>query len=299
VILLTGYSGFLGSAVLRELEDSRLGVLRVGRTSTSDIIWDLNDVLTIPGAVSELEKVIHVAGMAHRVPKDEKEAEIFYVANVGGTMRLLEGLDAWVNQNQRNYPKQFVFISSVAVYGLDAGENIREDYPCRPQSPYGKSKLQAEELVFEWGKKHGVAILVLRLPLIWGEDAPGNLGAMEKAIRRGYYFRVGSGDATRSMVDIYELSTFVSNLSGDEQGVFNLVSFNASFKEIENYFATKYKRRIIVIPPVLARMAAMFGDIIEILPINSNRLKKIENSLTFDDGGARKEIGWLGTNVLG
>lgn len=299
MILLTGYSGFLGSAVLRELEDSRVGVIRVGRTSTSDIFWNLNDVLTIPGAVSVLERVIHVAGKAHTVPKDEKEAALFHNANADGTMRLLEGLDAWVNQNQRNYPKQFVFISSVAVYGLDAGENIGEDYPCRPQTPYGISKLQAEGLVIQWGKKHGVAILILRLPLIWGENAPGNLGAMEKAIRKWFYFRVGSGDATRSMVDICELSTFISNLTGEEQGVFNLVSFNASFKKIENYFATKYKRRIKVIPPVLARLAAMFGDIIGILPINSNRLKKIENSLTFDDSGARKEIGWISTNVLG
>jgi nucleoside-diphosphate-sugar epimerase len=293
VILLTGYSGFLGSAVLRELEDSRLGVLRVGRTSTSDIFWNLNDVLTIPGAVSELERVIHVAGKAHTVPKDEKEAALFHDANVGGMLRLLEGLDAWIHQNQRNYPKQFVFISSVAVYGLDAGENIGEDFPCNPPTPYGKSKLQAEELVLEWGKKHGVAVLILRLPLIWGENAPGNLGAMEKAIRKGYYFRIGSGDAVRSIVDIGELSNFIAQLKGEEQGIYNLASCNVNFKEIEQYFRKKYKLRIKVIPRGFAQILAKIGDLVFIFPLNSYRLQKIENSLTFDASKAIKNIGWI------
>lgn len=272
----------------------------MGRSLSDDVIWDMtSDALPDLDIIDQIDSVIHIAGKAHSVPRNTEEEQLFFTVNYHGTIKLLHGIDNWVLKNNSMYPRQFIFIGSVAVYGLEFGLGINENTTPSPNSAYGKSKLQAEQLVLEWGRQHGVAILILRLPLIWGENAPGNFGAMEKAIRKGYYFRVGSGDATRSMVDINELSTFISNLSGEERGVFNLVSFNASFKEIENYFAAKYKRRIKVIPPVLARMAAIFGDIIGILPINSNRLKKIENSLTFDDSAARKEIGWLGTNVLG
>ena len=67
-------------------------------------------------------------------------------------------------------------------------------------TPYADSKIQAEELLREWGKLNNVNMLILRLPLLVGENPPGNLGSMIRAIKKGYYFRIGDGSARRSMV---------------------------------------------------------------------------------------------------
>ena len=57
----------------------------------------------------------------------------------------------------------------------------------------GKSKIDAEAEVVSWCKKNDVEFLILRLPLISGPNPPGNLGALYKAIQKGYYFRIGKG----------------------------------------------------------------------------------------------------------
>ncbi len=270
----------------------------MGRSHFDDVKWDMaSDSLPDLDIIDQIDRVIHIAGKAHSVPRNTKEEQLFFTVNYHGTIKLLHGIDNWVLKNNSMYPRQFIFISSVSVYGLDAGENISEDYPCQPQTPYGKSKLQAEESVLEWGRQHGIAILILRLPLIWGEEAPGNLGAMEKAIRKGYYFRIGSGEAVRSMVDIHELAVFMANLKGDEQGIYNMVSCNVSYNEIEQYFGKKYNRRIKVIPRGFAKFLAKIGDRVSTFPLDSYRLNKMENLLTFDSSLAIEKIGWIGTEL--
>jgi nucleoside-diphosphate-sugar epimerase len=259
----------------------------------SDFSCDLK--LEIPKfkRLKDFDRIIHAAGKAHSLPKHLLEEREFHWVNVDGTRNLLNGIDAWVESNQgRVYPRQFVFISTVAVYGLEGGVNISEDQVLVPTSAYGKSKLEAEKLVLDWGKEHRVNILILRLPLIFGLGAPGNLGAMEKAIKKGYYFRIGSGNAVRSMVEVEQLSDFLVNLDGSESGIYNLVSYHRSFKEVEQIFSDLYYKRIKVIPSWMAKFAAKLGDVIPGFPLNSYRLKKLESSLTFNCSKAEQQLGW-------
>lgn len=289
-VLLTGGSGFLGNR-LRNYPSKLFFTL--GRTANSDLKVDL--VRDIPNLdlIDNLERIIHAAGKAHSVPRNLAEEEEFYKVNVDGTRNLLQGIDVWVKSNTgRVYPKQFVFVSTVAVYGLEEGIGISENQILEPASDYGKSKLEAEKLVLDWGKEHGVNVLFLRLPLIFGMGAPGNLGAMEKAIKKGYYFRIGSGNAVRSMVDVEQLSDFLVNLDGSESGIYNLVSYHRSFKEVEQIFSGIYHKRIKVIPSWMATLAAKLGDMIPGFPLNSYRLKKLESSLTFDCSLAEQQLGW-------
>jgi nucleoside-diphosphate-sugar epimerase len=289
--VITGGSGYLGRNIFKNpLEES---FYCLGRSGGCDEILDLSSI--VPGfkEINEMNCVIHAAGKAHLVPRDLAEEEDFYKVNVDGTRNLLKGIDVWIESNvTRVYPKQFVFISTVAVYGLEGGVDISENQVLEPVSAYGKSKLEAEKLVLDWGKEHGVNILILRLPLIFGMGAPGNLGAMEKAIKKGYYFRIGSGNAVRSMVDVEQLSKFLVHLDGSESGMYNLVSYHRSFKEVEQIFSDKFHKRIKVIPSWMAKFAAQLGDVIPGFPLNSYRLKKLESSLTFDCSKAEQQLGW-------
>lgn len=268
MVLLTGYSGFLGKQILAELGED---VCTLGRNTNADFICDLSE--QIPQIDVNVSRVIHAAGLAHKIPKSQSEKDDFFRVNLTGTLNLLKGLE-------NTHVEQFVLISSVSV--------LEEE----PRSPYAQSKLEAEIVVLDWCKKNNTNALILRLPLIWGENAPGNLGAMEKAIKNGYYFAFGEGNAVRAMVDIKEVSTFISQLKGNESGVFTLVSYHRSYKEVESIFAQKYKKKIKRLPGWMVKIAAKLGDVVPGFPINSYRLNKLETSLTFDDSDARQTLGW-------
>ncbi len=291
MILISGSTGYLGRYIVKAI--SLNSMFTVGRSAKNNLNFDLATEIPILTGLSELSSVIHAAGKAHSVPRNLAEEEEFYKVNVDGTRNLLQGIDVWVKSDEdRKYPKQFVFVSTVAVYGLEEGIGISENQILEPASAYGKSKVEAEKLVLNWGKEHGVNILILRLPLIFGMGAPGNLGAMEQAIKKRYYFRIGSGNAVRSMVDVEQLGDFLVHLDGSESGIYNLVSYHRSFKVVEQIFSDIYHKRIKVIPSWLATLAAKLGDVIPGFPLNSYRLKKLESSLTFDCSLAEQQLGW-------
>ena len=106
---------------------------------------------------------------------------------------------------------------------------------------------------------------------------------MEKAIKNGYYFSIGFGQSKRSLVYLKDLVQILISLKGTEFGIFNIVSEDKSYHEIENHFALKYDKKIRRIPLPVVKMAAKLGDVLPFIPINSYRLSKIEKCLTFQN----------------
>jgi len=130
-ILLTGSNGFLGQNLLKKLS-----------TGNSVVTCDLNKAIiscdlsqAIPQLKDTFDMVIHAAGKAHVVPKNGEEEKLFFDVNYLGTINLLQALE-------KNPPKSFVFISTVAVYGLEEGDLITEDFPLNGSTSYAKSKKQ-------------------------------------------------------------------------------------------------------------------------------------------------------------
>lgn len=287
--LLTGASGFLGNYISKKLPGK---VISLGRSGNNEVICDLSN--EIPDLVP-VEMVIHSAGHAHRIPKNEEEEQQFWKVNFDGTKNLTKGLE-----KLETLPETFVFISTVAVYGLEQGELINESTQENPQSPYGKSKLEAELFLTDWAEKNKVNLVILRLPLIaGGENTPGNLGAMIKAIRKNYYFRVGEGKARKSMVLAEDIGTLIPNLAG-KSGVFNLTDGkHPSLAELDSYLAGIYNKRVKQINYSLLQSLAKIGDFLPFFPLNSYRLEKLSNALTFDDSKAKAILGWDPNPVIG
>lgn len=182
-VLLTGASGFLGKYLLAELDAQEIQVDTIGRTAENTFQCDLaKDSLELPNDVL-YDMVVHNAGKAHFVPQNEAEGKVFYGVNVGGTEKLLDAI-----LSLKNKPKCIVFVSTVAVYGLELGENIDETAPLLGNSPYAKSKIMAEEMIQTWCASNGVNCVILRLPLVVGENAPGNLGGYGKGHSKGILF---------------------------------------------------------------------------------------------------------------
>lgn len=292
MILLTGASGFLGKEMIAVFERCRLSYLTLGRSPANAIEWDLSAPYT--SSLPAVDVVVHAAGKAHIVPKNAHERKDFFTINVQGTRHLLTALE------QNPTLKKFIFISSVSVYGLVEGTTVTEDKPLLAADPYGKSKIEAEILISDWCKRQNIDYYILRLPLIAGKNPPGNLGAMVKGIKSGRYLSVGKARAKKSMILAGDLAEFITTIQGPP-GVYNLTDgYHPSFGELENMISTFYnKKKPVALPGIAAKLLGLAGDIFGAkFPVNSNKLKKITSTLTFDDTRARMQLQWNPHEVL-
>ncbi|MCG9793923.1 NAD-dependent epimerase/dehydratase family protein [Flavobacterium algicola] len=283
-ILVTGANGFLGKSIFEEYSSESF-VCTLARSSGDYRICLENDT---PVFDHKFDLVVHAAGKAHSVPKSESQKKEFYDINVTGTQNLLTGIE------RVGLPKEFVFISSVAVYGKSKGVNIDEKTVLNAKDAYGLSKIEAEVLVLDWCQKNNVVGTILRLPLLIGENPPGNLGAMIRAINKGYYFDIAGGKAKKSMVLISDVSKFIKT-AASMGGIFNLTDgYHPSFKEISHTLANNHNKRMpFNMPYSIAKVLGLLGDILgDRFPVNSDKISKITSDLTFDDSKARKEVGW-------
>lgn len=288
--LLTGSSGFLGKSISEELSKDNL----LYTLSRREGQYKINLDTEIANFGRSFDIVIHAAGKAHYIPNSYKDIIEFNKTNVIGTLNLLKGLEI------SGVPKMFVFISSVSVYGIDYGIKIDEQNILNAFDPYGKSKIEAEEIVKNWCKKNSIKCTILRLPLVLGANPPGNLDSMIKAIRRGYYFNISYGAAKKSMVLASDVAKCII-VAAKVGGIYNLTDgYHPSFNELSHYIAKEMKKGFVPnIPKFFANILAKIGDAIgPKFPINSNKLMKITSTLTFDDSKARKAFGWNPTPVL-
>ncbi len=291
-ILITGGKGFLGQQIVKGLRYRGCKTYSLGRTTDNDIVCDL--AYKPPTIQMYFDIVVHAAGRAHMTPQTEKDKELFYKVNVQGTKNLLKALE------KSSIPLAFIFISTVAVYGKEIGEMIKETEPMLAKDPYGLSKIQAETIITKWCERNKVICTIYRLPLIAGPNPPGNLKSMINSIEKGYYFNVGGGYVRKSIVmaeDIAEI-IFRAPLVG---GIYNLTDgFHPSVCEIANHIALQlHKKSPKNIPFLLAKIMAIIGDFFGMgIPIDSLKLKKLSSNLTFDDSEARKFLGWNPTSFL-
>lgn len=289
-ILMTGANGFLGKYIYEYFsKDSENNLYRLGRGNFVEYKSDLAE--SVANIHDKFNLVIHVAGKAHSIPQDKSAANIFFKVNHIGTINLLEALS-------QNPPNTLVFISSVSVYGLEEGICINEESPLDAKDSYGKSKILAEQGVIEWANKHGVNYIILRLPLLIGKDAPGNLGAMINGIKKGYYFNINGGKAKRSMLLAEDVPKAIVHLLGNS-GVFNLTDgYDPSYAEISNLIGAQLGKKVYSLPFFVCKLIALVGDIIPIIPLNSRKLKKLNKSLTFDSSIVRNKHGFIANRVL-
>jgi len=291
--LITGGSGFLGHIIGDFLKKTGNIVITLGRAH-NDINTDITKPVELDNEL-DIDVVIHTAGKAHITPRTKRESLSFFEINFQGTRNLCYALD-----RLKKIPKSFIFISTVSVYGLDKGYLINESQKLKGITPYAKSKIAAEEWLKIWTKKKGIKLSILRLPLIAGPNPPGNLGSMIAGIRSGYYVSIGKANSRKSMVWAEDIAQIIPKVS-EIGGIFNLTDgYHPSFKELEDTIAIILsKKRPKQIPKLFAILAGYAGDLFgSRFPVNTDKIKKITSTLTFDDMRARKRLGWTPSNVL-
>jgi len=290
-VLVTGGSGFLGKYILKSLNHQQFNIVKIGRSASSDIYWDF---FSKSPELPNSDLLIHCAGLAHKVTNSREARNEFYKVNELATVNLCEAIS-----KSGTFPKTFIFISTVAVYGSDKGELISENHSLNPKTDYAKSKQNAEVYLQDWAKRYNVKIMILRLPLVVGDCPPGNLGSMINAIKWGYYFRFSNQIVRRSMVLAEDVANFIVTLNGRE-GIINLTdNVNPSYRDLENYIAMKLNKKIFTAPFFVIKLLSHLGDLFSILPINSKQFNKLTSNLTFSTRKAIVLYGWNPRPVIG
>jgi nucleoside-diphosphate-sugar epimerase len=136
--------------------------------------------------------IIHLAAAQHESKVPDR---YFYEVNVEGTRSLLAAAVA-------ERVTRFVYGSTIGVYGEYRGEAIDESTPPRPLNVYGRSKLQAEEVVATY--RDALQTSIVRISETYG---PGDFRLLKlfKAVDRGRFFIIGPGSNRRQAIHVADL----------------------------------------------------------------------------------------------
>ena len=207
-ILVTGGTGFIGSHLLPVLSKQNLQVtLGVRNNSSNELnipykivkVSEIDENTDWTKALKEVGTVIHLAARAHQLNDQaiNPEAE-FLRTNCKGTKTLVKAAIA-------SGVKHFIFISSIGAMTTLSEHTLTEESPCHPDSPYGRSKLQAEQGLIELCQNSPMTWTILRPTLVYGAGNPGNMERLMKLIKTGFPLPLGSINNRKSFLYVGNL----------------------------------------------------------------------------------------------
>jgi nucleoside-diphosphate-sugar epimerase len=205
--VVTGAAGWFGQNLVRALaaqpqrerirclvateqEAARLFVVD-GRIET--IVGDVRDPAVIDDLFAGMTgaSVFHAAAVIH----PRKAVREFFDVNVGGTQMVLD-------RARRSGAARFVHLSSNSPFGANASslDVFDEDSPFNPYMGYGRSKLEAEQIVQRSMERGDVPTVILRPPWFYGPFQPERQTTFFASVRKGRFPMIAPGTQRRSMV---------------------------------------------------------------------------------------------------
>lgn len=153
-ILVTGGAGYIGSHIVRLLQNSKHNVIPTDYKLDGIDLANNYSELSLLFINNKIDIVIHTA--AQKAVGDSVEnPEYYYEQNIQGTNNLLKVM-------KENDVKKIILSSSAAVYGIQDSNPIKEDSPCNPINPYGQTKLINEWMLSNASTAWGLQAISLR-----------------------------------------------------------------------------------------------------------------------------------------
>lgn len=259
-VLVTGGTGFLGTALVRTLKSSGHEVILTTRKqeNTEQGIYNLGDISADTNWINLLQgcdTVIHTAGRAHILNDDAQDALAeFRRVNHDATVKL--ATDAATSG-----VKHFIFVSSIGVNGNStSGTPFSEASGPRPISDYAISKLEAEQSLLKNFADTDMAITIVRPALICGENAPGNIQRLLKLVSKNLPLPFKNVRNKRALVSLDNVVSFINECVVNEKSKNQLYLLadaeRPSTEDMINAFASgmDIKAKVIYFPPVILKI---------------------------------------------
>lgn len=294
VVLITGDSGFIGSYLAAHLVRSGYRVRGLDRVSKimfetdyPQVIGDILDRKVLTEAMRDVDCIIHLAAKHGDFGVTDQE---YFDVNEIGTRELLGcARDCGI--------KQFIFFSSVAVYGNQ--QSPSEEAAVHPSNPYGLSKRAAEGAVRDWASEDPDRMCVIIRPtVVFGPHNRANIFKLIKYVCDKKFIWVGDGDIVKSLAyveNLVEATHFLLKRMNPGLQVINYVDEpQMTTRQVVDLIA---RNAGVAVPKLkiplgvavgAARMIEMFGSITgHDFPVTATRLKKFNTSTCYSSGKIR------------
>jgi len=257
----------------------------------------VTDVSEVRAAMDGVDAVVHMAALLHIVNPPSEMREKYVRVNVGGT-------EAVVDAAIKAGVQCVVLFSTIAVYGASGGRVLDEMSPTNPDTFYGQTKLDAEQIVLKARRADGAPLgTVLRFGAIYGSRIKGNYERLTNALSRNRFIPVGNGlnrrtliydrDVGRAVVQVVSHPAAAGRLYNVTDGGF--FSMNEIIEAI--CLALGRKPPLFSLPAGPIRMAAGLitkgaGLLGRKAPITRDTVDKYTEDIAVDGSLFQKEIGF-------
>lgn len=290
-ILITGAFGFVGtnlSKAIKSAPGSHLVAIDMIEPDNHGYgeFFDWNSLEKLNW--DAIDAIIHLAGKAHDT-KNSTDEKAYFDINLGLTKQIFDYF-------LQSGAKKFIFFSSVkAVADQVIGKQLTEEDVPNPQTPYGKSKLAAEEHILNQSLPKGKRVYILRPAMIHGPGNKGNLNLLYNLVQKGVPWPLGNFDNTRSFASIDNLAFVIVQILGNdiEPGIYQMaddeeLSTNRLIELIAE--SKESKPKIWNLNKKMIYGLAKLGDLLH-LPLNSERLKKLTESYVVSNKKLKGTLG--------
>lgn len=290
-ILITGSSGFLGQAFCKELNSRGRyctpAVRHINSSSPSNAVevGDINGSTDYSIILNDIDTVVHIAAIAHKTKGDISGSMIaLKQVNTEGSVNL-------ARQAAAAGVRRFIFISSVGVNGINSSQPFTEGDTVSPHDLYSQSKLDAEVDIREIATESAMELVIIRPPLIYGGNAPGNFERLIRLLAKPVPLPFGAVNNKRSMVYVDNLVDFLI-LCIDHPNAANqtfLISDgeNFSLKSLITSIRSVMGKPAWLIP-IPAGLLILVGKLIG----KSGVMDRLIGDLEIDSSKARTLLGW-------
>ncbi len=301
--LVTGATGFLGSALVTELVKRKQQVRILARDEKKAHAQFGNAVTLIPGDISDAAQVqravdgaTHIYHLVGRLYHPSTPAELYYLTHVKGTRVLL---NACKGQSQL---QRIVHCSTTGVHGVTGKMPAAEDAPFAPTNPYEATKLEAELLALQAHEEQGLPVSVVRPGLVYG---PGDLHLLGffSSIQKGLFRVIGGGEALLHPIYIDDMTDAFLLCAVRAEAVERSYTIAGDHPVTIRELATAIARSLgkelprSSIPLWLANLASDIFAVTpglkgEKAPLTRSRVKFLTNSRIYDISRAKTELGY-------
>ncbi|HAD34144.1 MAG TPA: UDP-N-acetylglucosamine 4-epimerase [Chitinophagaceae bacterium] len=278
-VSIIGGSGFIGENLHHALQ-SEYEVCNIDKNQSSSFSTDIADVRNISELNAAIQNPDWIVLLAAEHKDNVSPFSLYYDVNVKGTENVL-------NLMREKNIRKIVFTSTVAVYGLNK-TNPDENFPTEPFNDYGKSKLQAEELLRAWYNEapQDRTLIIVRPTVVFGPKNKGNVYNLLQQILSGKFLMIGNGENKKSMAYVGNLVSFIHFSMNETKGtgyqLFNYadkpdLTTNQLVKIISQLSGTKLSQ--LRIPYFVGYLAGLTFDMMskitgKEMAISSIRIKK-------------------------
>jgi len=294
-ILVTGSSGYIGRALVSSLMQQNFNISIAVRQKTnlfSDevkqfVVGDFGNNPDFTASLAEVDCVIHLAGRAHIIDKTKvSELDGFLNINRGLTLHLAK-------QAVFSGVKRFIFLSSIRVNGNQNKKPFLETDTPNPQESYAISKYEAEQDLMQLSQDTGLEVVIVRPPLVYGANAPGNFGRLIQWANAKFILPLplGSVKNSRSLIAIDNLVDFIIACSVHPKAANEIFLISdddtLSTTKLLKKIAKAFDRKTLLLPiPVnwMIFMAKLIGREADAV--------RLFSSLIVDSSKARELLDW-------